>query len=57
MEAGIWILLAVVAIWGAHRFLRRRADREAERKVRADNRARIARDDAKAFRRTLDGRR
>jgi hypothetical protein len=57
MEATIWIFLAVAATYGVFRFLRRRADQEAERKARADQRAKIARDDAKAFRRTLDGRR
>jgi hypothetical protein len=57
MEAGIWILLAVALAYGVFRFSRSRAARKSERQTRADKRAKLARDDAKAIQRTLDGRR
>lgn len=57
MEVGIWILLAVVLAYGVLRFSRFRTTREADRQTRADKRAKLARDDAKAIQRTLDGRR
>jgi hypothetical protein len=57
MEAGIWILLAVVLAYGIFRLSRFRATRETERQTRADKRAKLKRDDAKAIQRTLDGRR
>jgi hypothetical protein len=57
MEAGIWILLAVALAYGILRLSKFRATREAERQTRADKRAKLKRDDAKAIQRTLDGRR
>ena len=57
MEAGIWILLGVGLAYGTVRLLGRRARHATERNVRAEKRAKIARDDAKAIQRTIDGRR
>lgn len=57
MEVGVWILLAAALAYGILRLTKFRATREADRQSRADKRAKLARDDAKAIQRTLDGRR
>ena len=57
MTTLIWILLAVGFGYGALHVLRLREKREGERKARAEKRAKAARDDAQALRRTLNGRR
>jgi peptidoglycan/LPS O-acetylase OafA/YrhL len=57
MTPFIWILLAVALAWGVLWFFRRRGKQESERVARADKRAKLARADAKAIQRTLDGRR
>lgn len=57
MEFGIWLLLAAAAGYGVLRFARSRSRRASERQARADKRAKTARDDAAAIRRTLAGRR
>ena len=57
MTSLIWILLAVGVGYGAVWLMRHRGKRETDRQVRADKRAKLARDDAKAIQRTLDGRR
>ncbi len=57
MTVFIWILLAAVVGYGILWFFRRRDRHEAEKQARADKRAKVARDDAQAMRRTLNGRR
>jgi hypothetical protein len=57
MEPVVWILLAAALAFGVFRLLRVRARKDAERRSRTEKREKIARDDAKAIQRTLDGRR
>lgn len=57
MEPTLFVLLAAVLGYGVYWLLRRRARLETDRQARADKRAKLARDDAKAIQRTLDGRR
>lgn len=57
MTTLFWIFLAGALAYGAFRFFKLRETREAERKTRADKRAKVARDDAQAMQRTLNGRR
>jgi len=57
MEPTLYVLLAAVLGYGVYWLLRRRARLETDRQARADKRAKLARDDAKAIQRTLDGRR
>jgi len=57
MEPTLFILLAAVLGYGVYWLLRRRARLNTDRQTRADKRAKLARDDAKAIQRTLDGRR
>ena len=57
MDFGIGLLIAAALAFGVYRFVVARTRREAERKTRADRRAKIARDDAKAIQRAIDARR
>jgi hypothetical protein len=57
MQPVVWILLAAALAFGVLRLLRVRARKDAERRSRTEKREKIARDDAKAIQRTLDGRR
>ena len=57
MEFGIGLLIAAGLGFGLYRFVVARSRQEADRKTRADRRAKIARDDTKAIQRAIDGRR
>lgn len=57
MDFGIGLLIAAALVFGVYRFVVARTRREAERKTRADRRAKVARDDAKAIQRAIDARR
>lgn len=57
MEFGIGLLIAAGICFGLYRFVVSRSRQEAERRTRNDRRAKIARDDAKAIQRAIDGRR
>lgn len=57
MTPFVWILVAAALGYGVLRFLKHRDKRETEKQDRADKRAKIARDDAQAMQRTLNGRR
>ena len=57
MEATIGIVILLVVGYGVSRFLKSRAKAKADREARAAKRAKVARDDAKALKRALDGRR
>lgn len=57
MPVFVWIVLAAVLAFGVMRLMGRRATREAERKTRADKRAKLAADDARAIKRALAARR
>lgn len=57
MEALVGLLLAVVVGYGVLRFLRSRAKAQAEARSRAEKLAKVAREDAKALQRAIDGRR
>ena len=57
MTPFIWILVAAALGYGVLRFFKHRDKRETEKQDRADKRAKVARDDAQAMQRTLNGRR
>ncbi len=57
MSIAAWIFLAAALAWGVLRFARHRDRQAADQKAGVDRKARIARADAQAIKRTLDGRR
>jgi hypothetical protein len=57
MGAAFKILLAVLLVYGVHRYLRHRALVQSQRQARADLRDKADRADARAVQRILDARR
>lgn len=57
MEFGIGLLITAVIGFGLYRFVVLRSRQDAEHRTRADRRAKVARDDAKAIQRAIDSRR
>jgi thiosulfate reductase cytochrome b subunit len=57
MTTPVWILMAAALLYGFYRLARRRTRRQADAQAGVDKKARLARSDAQAIQRSLNGRR